>query len=88
VIASSAWRDPGFPGYDTYLDDRMKAVLPTCLRRGTRIFSNQGWIPREAGLFSYRSQSVSRQSAAGDDRLAAARHAAGRRRSAFLSLIA
>jgi len=37
-------RDPGFPGYDTYLDDRMKAVLPGCLARGTKIVSNQGWI--------------------------------------------
>jgi hypothetical protein len=37
-------RDPDFPGYDTYLDDRMKAVLPGCMRRGTRIVSNQGWI--------------------------------------------
>lgn len=39
-----ARRDPGFPGYDTYLDDRMRAVLPGCLRHGTRIVSNQGWI--------------------------------------------
>lgn len=37
-------RDPGFPGYDTYLDDRMQAVLPGCLQRGTKIISNQGWI--------------------------------------------
>ena len=37
-------RDPSFPGYDTYLDDRMRAVLPGCLKRGTRIVSNQGWI--------------------------------------------
>ena len=37
-------RDPGFPGYDTYLDDRMQAVLPGCLKGGTRIISNQGWI--------------------------------------------
>ena len=37
-------RDPSFPGYDTYLDGRMKAVLPGCLRRGTKIISNQGWI--------------------------------------------
>lgn len=37
-------RDPSFPGYDTYLDDRMKAVLPGCLKRGTKIISNQGWI--------------------------------------------
>jgi len=42
-----ARRDPSFPGYDTYLDDRMKAVLPACLERGTRIVSNQGWINPE-----------------------------------------
>lgn len=42
-----ARRDPSFPGYDTYLDDRMKAVLPACLKRGTRIVSNQGWINPE-----------------------------------------
>jgi acyclic terpene utilization AtuA family protein len=42
-----ARRDPTFPGYDTYLDDRMKAVLPACLKRGTRIVSNQGWINPE-----------------------------------------
>ncbi|MGD9536224.1 MAG: acyclic terpene utilization AtuA family protein [Alphaproteobacteria bacterium] len=39
-----ARRDPGFPGYDTYFDDRLRAVLPHCIRRGTRIVSNQGWI--------------------------------------------
>ncbi|MFC7556041.1 acyclic terpene utilization AtuA family protein [Pseudoroseomonas wenyumeiae] len=37
-------RDPEFPGYDTYLEDRMRAVLPAVLARGTRIISNQGWI--------------------------------------------
>jgi hypothetical protein len=37
-------RDPSFPGYDTYLDDRMQAVLPACLKRGTKIVTNQGWI--------------------------------------------
>ena len=37
-------RDPSFPGYDTYLDDRMQAVLPGCLKRGTKIITNQGWI--------------------------------------------
>ncbi|WP_353150399.1 acyclic terpene utilization AtuA family protein [Pollutimonas bauzanensis] len=37
-------RDPSFPGYDTYLEDRMRAVLPACMRQGTRIVSNQGWI--------------------------------------------
>ena len=39
-----ARRDPSFSGYDTYLDDRMRAVLPACMRQGTRIISNQGWI--------------------------------------------
>jgi hypothetical protein len=43
-----ARRDASFPGYDTYLDDRMQAVLPACLRRGTRIVSNQGWINPDA----------------------------------------
>jgi hypothetical protein len=42
-------RDSDFCGFDTYFDDRMKAVLPGCLRRKTRIISNQGWInPRGA----------------------------------------
>ena len=40
-------RDPAFPGYDTYLDDRMRAVLPACLEHGTKIVSNQGWINPE-----------------------------------------
>jgi hypothetical protein len=39
-----ARRDPSFPGYDTYLDERLRGVLPHCLKRGTRIVSNQGWI--------------------------------------------
>jgi hypothetical protein len=37
-------RDPDFKGYDTYLDDRFRAVLPHCLANGTKIVSNQGWI--------------------------------------------
>jgi len=37
-------RDPSFPGYDSYLDERMRAVLPPCIANGTRIISNQGWI--------------------------------------------
>lgn len=37
-------RDPEFRGYDTYLDDRFRAVLPHCLAQGTKIISNQGWI--------------------------------------------
>ncbi|MGE0718347.1 MAG: acyclic terpene utilization AtuA family protein [Alphaproteobacteria bacterium] len=41
-------RDPAFPGYDTYLDDRMAAVLPHCLAGRARIVSNQGWIAPEA----------------------------------------
>src|SRR5688572_24534204 len=36
--------DPSFPGYDTYFDDRMRAVLPACLRNGTKIVTNQGWL--------------------------------------------
>ncbi|MEA2933440.1 MAG: hypothetical protein QOD74_86, partial [Variibacter sp.] len=40
-------RDSDFPGYDTYLDDRMQRVIPGCLRRGTKIISNQGWINPE-----------------------------------------
>src|SRR6218665_3229240 len=36
--------DSSFAGYDTYLDERMRAVLPACMRHGTRIISNQGWI--------------------------------------------
>jgi hypothetical protein len=42
-----ARRDPSFPGFDTYLDERMRAVLPGCMRQGTRIVSNQGWINPE-----------------------------------------
>ena len=41
-------RDPTFEGYDTYLDDRMQAVLPACIERGTKIVSNQGWINPDA----------------------------------------
>ncbi len=41
-------RDPSFPGYDTYLDDRMQAVLPGCIKHGTRIVTNQGWINPDA----------------------------------------
>lgn len=43
-----ARRDPSFEGYDTYLDDRMQAVLPGCMKNGTRIISNQGWINPDA----------------------------------------
>lgn len=39
-----ARRDPTFQGYDTYLDDRMQAVLPGCMKQGAKIISNQGWI--------------------------------------------
>ncbi len=42
-----ARRDPSFEGYDTYLDDRMRAVLSACRRNGTRIITNQGWINPE-----------------------------------------
>ncbi|GAB3677111.1 acyclic terpene utilization AtuA family protein [Salinisphaera aquimarina] len=39
-----ARRDADFGGYDTYLEDRFNAVLPHCIRRGTKIISNQGWV--------------------------------------------
>lgn len=39
-----ARRDPSFAGYDTHLERRLRAVLPHCLRHGTKIVSNQGWI--------------------------------------------
>ena len=35
-------RDPDFPGYDTWLDDRMRAVLPGCIENKTKIISNIG----------------------------------------------
>ena len=41
-------RDPDFGGYDTYLEDRFDAVLPHCIRRGTKIVTNQGWVNRWA----------------------------------------
>lgn len=40
-------REPGFPGHDPYLGERLDVVLPACLARGTRIISNQGWINPE-----------------------------------------
>lgn len=39
-----ARRDPSFPGYDTHLEARMRAVLPGCISQGVKIISNQGWI--------------------------------------------
>ena len=60
-----ARRDPDFPGYDTYLDDRMRAVLPACLRRGTRIVSNQGWINPDGAAAAHRALAArARRSAA------------------------
>lgn len=47
-----ARKDPKFPGYDTYLEDRMRAVLPLCHEQGIKIISNQGWInPKGAAQF-------------------------------------
>lgn len=37
-------RDPDFGGYDSYLEERMDAVLPHCIKRGTKIVTNQGWV--------------------------------------------
>jgi hypothetical protein len=41
-------RDPSLPGYDLNFDERLQHILPGCLRRGTKIVSNQGWIDPEA----------------------------------------
>jgi hypothetical protein len=49
-----ARRDPAFGGYDTYLEERFHAVLPHCIRRGTRIISNQGWIDPVAAAKTIR----------------------------------
>ncbi len=43
-----ARRDTDFAGHDTYLEDRLRAVLPACLANGTKIISNQGWINPDA----------------------------------------
>lgn len=37
-------QNPESPGYDPYLEDRLRPVLRTCLEKGTRIITNQGWI--------------------------------------------
>ena len=37
-------RDPSLPGYDLNFDERLQHILPGCLRRGTKIVSNEGWI--------------------------------------------
>lgn len=47
--------DPSFPGHDTYLEERLAAVLPHCLRNGTRIVSNQGWINPEGAARKARA---------------------------------
>jgi hypothetical protein len=64
-----ARRDPSFPGYDTYLDDRMRGVLPGCLRNGTKIISNQGWINPDAA--AERIVALLRELGAGGKRVAA-----------------
>ena len=35
---------PGLPGYDPYLERRLRPLLGECKRRSTRIVSNQGWL--------------------------------------------
>lgn len=49
-------RDADFGGYDTYLDDRLEAVLPHCIRRGTKIISNQGWVNPLGAARAIRAQ--------------------------------
>jgi hypothetical protein len=42
-------RDAAYQGYDTNLEARFRAILPTCLQKGIKIISNQGWVnPRAA----------------------------------------
>jgi len=36
--------DRSFLGYDDYLEQRFRAVLPHCLKNNTKIISNQGWV--------------------------------------------
>ncbi len=36
-------RNPSFPGHNS-----IKGVLPGCLKRGTKIVTNQGWINPDA----------------------------------------
>ena len=55
-----ARRDPSFAGYDTYLDERMRGVLPACLRQGMRIVSNQGWINPDAAAQRGTMAAISR----------------------------
>jgi hypothetical protein len=40
--------DKNYKGFDTYLEDRMNAVLPLCVEHGTKIISNQGWANPKA----------------------------------------
>jgi hypothetical protein len=40
-------RDPDYNGYDFNFDERMQNILPGCIRRKTKIVTNQGWINPE-----------------------------------------
>ena len=51
--------DPSYPGYDTYLDERIQAVLASCRKNGTRIISNQGWANPAAA--AARIQAIARE---------------------------
>lgn len=62
-------RDPDFPGYDTHLEARFRAVLPGCLRNGTRIVSNQGWINPEGA--AWRIRALMREAGCANPRVAA-----------------
>lgn len=74
-------REDPAAGYDPFLEDRMRAVLPACHRSGTRIISNMGAanpraaaqktleIARSMGLYGLRVTCIE-----GDDVLALFRH--------------
>ena len=36
--------DPSIPGYDPYLDRRLRPILAECRNRSVKIVSNQGWL--------------------------------------------
>ncbi len=40
--------DPSYEGCDPLLEERLRALLPACRERGTKIVSNQGWANPEA----------------------------------------
>ena len=42
VVALNRLENPYAPGYDIFLDDRIRAVLPSCVKNGVKIVGNMG----------------------------------------------